>query len=133
VVLAYVLNALYRSRQAMKELDEFNKNEESRATEELAKYDTEQKPWPVKLIKVTNGIQTSTNLQALDITYGPKVIGAYQGWKIYNTVASQDQTFEFDSVAVKRDGRYLIRGLDGMFLILAPGLAYKQVEPEVAR
>lgn len=131
LAVGYVANGVIKLNRAIQEQKEFENGEDERATDVLVKAGAidKDKPWPVVIIHYVNGVQVNLkNLDATDIAYGPKVIGSYQSWKIYDTVTYDNTVFEYHNVAVKKNGRYIVYG-DGydVYLVLTPGLIYKKL------
>lgn len=83
-----------------------------------------EKPWPVRLVKWQDGVKLIAKLDSVEVRYGPKVIGHFQGWKIYETVRVGDTFYAFDST---EHGGVAPSKHDDHVLILAPGLIYRPV------
>lgn len=99
--------------------------------ERLARFAVDQglvdkeKPWPIRMVKWSDGVKLIAKLSALDVRYGSKVVGTFQGWKIYETVFVEGEEYKFEAVEPKQ---LAPERHDDEVLVLAPGLIYRPVK-----
>ena len=129
--LGHHARKLSQGLQDVRDYEAAAQEREDRLIEETKAEIDRNKPWPVKLVHYHNGIQLARNLDSLEVRYGTNIIGTYDGWKIYDYVYCQGETFIYDNVVVKRDGRFILPD-QAPYLILSPGLAYRHVPKDQA-